>query len=96
VNLNTHIEQFMRFLKEERLDRMILVGATPLGNAASEFSAHYHSEKYCQESQNPLIRREAENMRTQCEITCRHRLDDMHQYYNRKAALIQNFQGSKC
>jgi transposase InsO family protein len=44
-NLNAHIERFMRSLKEECLERLILFGEESLRNAATQFLAHYHAEK---------------------------------------------------
>ena len=41
-DLNAFAERFVRSIKEECLDRMILVGQGSLRRAISEFLAHYH------------------------------------------------------
>ena len=44
-NLNAYAERFVRSIKEECLNRMILVGQGSLRRAISEFMTHYHSER---------------------------------------------------
>ena len=39
-NLSAHLERFIRSIKEECLDRMILFGDRSLRNAAQEFISH--------------------------------------------------------
>jgi putative transposase len=43
-NLNAHAERFVRTIKEDCLERMILFGEQSLRNAVREFGAHYHSD----------------------------------------------------
>jgi putative transposase len=44
-NLNAYAERFVRSIKEECLDRMILIGQASLRRAITQFVAHYHSER---------------------------------------------------
>ena len=81
-----HIERFLRSLKEECLERLIIFGEAPVRNAISEFLIHYHSERNHQGLRNRLIQPGAEAGKTQGEIACRYRLGGMLQYYCRKAA----------
>jgi putative transposase len=85
-NLNTHIERFMRSLKEECLERLVLFGEKSLPSAISEFIVHYQRERNHQGMQNRLIQPGAEAAGLQGEIACRNRLGGMIQYYYRKAA----------
>jgi putative transposase len=83
-NLNAHIERFMRSLKEECLERLILFGEDSLRNAVVEFLIHYHTERNHQGLQNRLIQPVAET--AQGQIDCRNRLGGMLRYYYRMAA----------
>jgi transposase InsO family protein len=85
-NLNAHIERFMRSLKEECLERLILFGEESLRNAVGEFLIHYHSERNHQGLRNRLIQQVAESGKSQSEIDCRNRLGGILRYYYRKAA----------
>ena len=44
-NLNAHMERFMRSLKQECLNRMILFGRRSLDTALREYVEHYHTER---------------------------------------------------
>jgi transposase InsO family protein len=44
-NCNAYAERFVRSIKEECLDRMILLGERHLRRALSEFVVHYHAER---------------------------------------------------
>ena len=44
-NLNAFAERFVKSIKTESLDRMILFGEKSLRHAVSEFLIHYHSER---------------------------------------------------
>jgi putative transposase len=85
-NLNAHIERFMRSLKEECLERLILFGEESLRNAATQFLAHYHAERPHQGLQNRLIQPGAETNRCHGEIERRSRLGGLLRYYHREAA----------
>ena len=54
-NLNAHCERFVRSIKEEALERMIMVGERALYHAIHHYLAHYHTERNHQGLDNRLI-----------------------------------------
>jgi putative transposase len=44
-NLNAHGERFVRSIKEEALDRMVMVGAPALSYVIHQYLDHYHAER---------------------------------------------------
>ena len=56
-NANAHAERFVRSIKEECLDRMILLGERHFRRAVTEFVAHYDGERNHQGLENALIER---------------------------------------
>src|SRR5438034_4829913 len=54
-NLNAYAERFVRTIKEDCLDRMILFGEQSLRNSIQHFSAHYHFERNHQGLGNRII-----------------------------------------
>ena len=54
-NANAHAERFVRSVREECLDRLILFGERRLLRALDEFVAHYHGERNHQGLGNALI-----------------------------------------
>jgi transposase InsO family protein len=54
-NLNAYAERFVRTIKEDCLDRMILFGEHSLRNLIQHFSAHYHFERNHQGLGNRII-----------------------------------------
>jgi transposase InsO family protein len=54
-NCNAYAERFVRSIKEECLDRVIVLGERHLRNAIAEFVAHYHAERNHQGLDNELI-----------------------------------------
>ena len=85
-NLNPHMERYIRSLKEECLDRMILFGEKSLRRAIQEFLSHYHAERNHQGLNNGLIDPENEIGHVRGRIECRERLGGMLRYYYREAA----------
>ncbi len=85
-NLNAHLERFIRSLKAECLDRVILFGEASLGRALKEFAEHYHHERNHQGLENRIIDAGTEVGPTQGEVQCRRRLGGMLRYYYRSAA----------
>jgi transposase InsO family protein len=85
-NLNPHMERYIRSLKEECLDRMILFGEKSLRRAIGEYISHYHREKNHQGLNNRLIEPEKEVGQVAGRIECRERLGGMLRYYYRRAA----------
>jgi len=85
-DLNPHIERYIRSLKEECLDRMILFGEKSLRKAIQEFLSHYHAERNHQGLNNRLIEPGNEIGHINGQIECRERLGGMLRYYYREAA----------
>jgi len=85
-NLNAHLERFMRSLKEECLDRMILFGEASLRRATIKFLVHFHGERNHQGLNNQLIDPGDEVGRLSGPVQCRERLGGMLRYYYRQAA----------
>ena len=55
-NCNAFAERFVRSIKDECLDRMILFGEASLRRALREYVAHYHTERNHQGVGNRLLR----------------------------------------
>jgi transposase InsO family protein len=85
-NLNAHAERFVRSVKEECLDRMVLFGERSLRRAISEYAAHYHRERNHQGLNNRLIEPETAVSSDHGPVKCRERLGGMLRYYHRQAA----------
>ncbi len=54
-NLNAFAERFVRSIKGECLDRMILIGERSLRRAVDQFCRHYHHERNHQGLGNIII-----------------------------------------
>ena len=54
-NLNAHAERFIRSIKEECLDKLILVGECSLRRAIDQFVEHYHAERPHQGKGNIIL-----------------------------------------
>ena len=85
-NLNAYAERFVRSIKEDCLDRMILFGEGSLRTAIREFIAHYHRERNHQGIGNRLIMPDASAAGHHGAIQRRERLGGMLNYYYRDAA----------
>jgi transposase InsO family protein len=85
-NLNAHCERFVRSIKEEALNRMLMVGERSLYYVIQQYLAHYHTERNHQGLANHLITPEP-NLRTHSgQVRCRDRLGGLLSYYHREAA----------
>lgn len=83
-NANAHTERFVRSIREECLDRLILFGDRRLRRVLDEFVEHYHKERNHQGLGNDLIvpeRRSGQGTRVRCE----ERLGGVLRYYLRAA-----------
>ncbi len=83
---NAYAERFVRSIKEECLERMILFGERSLRRALREYSMHYLSERNHQGVDNQLL--EPSNVITYSTdpIQRRERLGGMLNFYHREAA----------
>jgi putative transposase len=84
-NLNAFAERFVRSIKSECLDHLILVGERSLRRAVDEFCAHYHEERNHQGLENKLIEADFGPDESR-ELRCRERLGGVLRYYYREAA----------
>lgn len=85
-NLNAYAERFVRSIKDECLNRMILVGHASLRRAISEFMIHYHLERNHQGIENQLIRPAATRIMPSAQVHRRQRLGGMLSFYCAAAA----------
>jgi len=83
-NANAYAERFVRSIKEECLDRIILIGERHLRQAIAEFVEHYHCERNHQGLDNRLIVGTPVTDRTG-HVRCRRRLGGLLNFYERAA-----------
>jgi putative transposase len=83
-NANAHAERFVRSIREECLDRLILFGERRLIRAVDGFVAHYHRERNHQGLGNRLIAPEVRGL-VGTHIRCHERLGGLLRYYHRAA-----------
>jgi hypothetical protein len=76
----------VRSIKDECLNRMILIGRASLCRAVSEFMEHYHKERNHQGLENSLIRPAPTHAASASSMQCRPRLGGILNYYYRAAA----------
>ena len=84
--MNAYAERFVRSIKEECLDRMILFGENSLRHAIKQYVEHYHQERNHQGLDNQLIAPEDDVGNSEGEVTSRERLGGLLRYYHRQAA----------
>jgi transposase InsO family protein len=85
-NLNAHCERFVRSIKEEGLNRMVMLGERSLYYAIQQYLAHYHTERNHQGLDNQLIVREAGIGGPTGQVQRRDRLGGLLRYYYRDVA----------
>lgn len=85
-NCNAFAERFVRSIKEECLDRMILFGETSLRRALEEYVSHFHGERNHQGIGNRLLEPSAARNSTEGPIQCRERLGGILNFCYREAA----------
>jgi putative transposase len=85
-NLNAHCERFVRSIKEEALDRMVMMGAPALSYVIHQCLAHYHAERNHQGLANQLIAAEPALGSDSGPVRRRERLGGLLRYYYRDAA----------
>src|SRR5215813_1045533 len=83
-NANAYAERFVRSIRSECLDRLILFGERRLLRALDEFMAHYHGERNHQGLGNGLITTETHPAHG-THVRCRERLGGLLRYYHRAA-----------
>jgi len=85
-NLNAHCERFVRSIKEEAFDRMLILGERSLHYVIQHYVAHYHTERNHQGLHNQLITPELGMESHSGQVKRRERLGGMLRYYYRDAA----------
>jgi len=85
-NCNAFAERFVRSIKDECLDHMILFGEASLRRALREYVAHFRSERNHQGVGNRLLEPCATGNSTDGPIQRRDRLGGMLNFYHREAA----------
>ena len=85
-NCNAFAERFVRSIKNECFDRVILFGEASLRRALREYVTHYHTERNHQGVGNRLLKPLAKVSLTDEPIHNRERLGGILNYYYRKAA----------
>ena len=83
-NMNEYAERFVRSIKSESLDQMIILGQESLVRAITEYAAHYHDERSHQGIGNVFIREAAPQ--SEGIVGARERLGGLLKYYYRRAA----------
>jgi transposase InsO family protein len=82
---NAYAERFVRTIKENCLEQMILFGEGALRNAVREFVAHYHFERNHQGLGNRLIIAPT-TVQTVGRVRRKQRLGGLLNYYHRAVA----------
>ena len=88
-NCNPHAERFVRTVRTECLDHLVIFGERHLRHLLREFVAHYNTERYHQGLGGRLVRPTLapsnDNAATGA-IRCRPRLGGLLKFYHREAA----------
>ena len=85
-NLNAYAERFVRSIKDECLDRMIIFGERSLRKATREYAAHYHRERNHQGIDNRLIEPDEHTRSASDAVACSQQLGGMLRFYHHAAA----------
>jgi transposase InsO family protein len=85
-NLNAHCERFVRSIKEEALNQVVMVGERALYCVMHHYLAHYHTERHHQGLDNQRITREEAIGSQTGHVVRRERLGGLLRYYYREAA----------
>jgi len=84
-NCNAYAERFVRSIKEECLNRMVIFGEGSLRRAIHEFVQHYHLERPHQGLGNEVISRDERLPTSGPEVRCEERLGGILKHYRRAA-----------
>jgi transposase InsO family protein len=85
-NLNAYYERFVRSIKEEVLNQMVMLGERALSYAIQQYLAHYHMERNHQGLDNQLIAPAPDLARHSGQVRRRDRLGGLLHYYYRDVA----------
>lgn len=85
-NLNAFPERFVRSIRQECLDRMVIFGEASSRRVAAEFVSHYNREQNHQSLENKIIQPELSEFPATGAIRRHERLGGLLNYYYREAA----------
>ena len=85
-NLNAHAERFVRSIKSECLDRLVLFGEKSLRHVVAEYVAHYHRERNHQGIGNTIPFPDRHVGMRKGTVAKSERLGGLLNYYYRQAA----------
>lgn len=85
-NLNAYAERFVRSIKEECLNRVVLLGESHLRLIVQEYVEHYHHERNHQGLDNQLLERAPPPANAGAPVHRRQRIGGLLNYYHREAA----------
>ena len=85
-NLNAHCERFVRSIKGEAIEQMILLSERSLSYVIQQYLAHYHAERNHQGLANQLIAPGSDLQSHSGQVRRRNRLGGLLSYYYRNAA----------
>jgi len=85
-NLNAYAERWVRTIRENCLDQLILIGEDSLRRAVGQYVEHYNTERAHQSLENKIIEPKFDEISEKGEVVCDSRLGGMLNYYYRKAA----------
>jgi transposase InsO family protein len=85
-NLHAHCERFVRSIKEEALERIVMLGERSLSHVLHEYLTHYHRERNHQGLDNRLVAPEEGVGCQRGHMVRRERLGGLLSYYYREAA----------
>jgi putative transposase len=85
-NVNAHYERFVRSIKEETLEQMVMLGEHALSYAIHQYLSHDHAERNHQGLDNPLIAQEGDVGCQTGPAVRRERLGGLLSYSHREAA----------
>src|SRR3989475_2406722 len=85
-NLNAHCERFVRSIKEEALEQMVMLGERALYYTFQQYLVHYHAERNHQGLANQLLAPEPGLGSRSGQVRRRERLGGLLSYYYRDAA----------
>ena len=87
-NCNPHAERFVKTVRDECLNHLVLFGERHLRYVIKEFMAHYHRERFHQGLAGQLIEAQTSSANPKVprgEVVCRSRLGGMLNFYYREA-----------
>jgi len=85
-NLNAYAESFVRTIKRECLDKMILFGEAHVQHVIAEYIEHYNKERPHQGIGNEVITKPKQPLSRDGPVLCRERLGGLLRSYHRAAA----------